>query len=199
MLERLEHERRDSARRALAAQEDERRRIARELHDEVGQTLTGVCCSSRHAPRQARPAEPSRARASCSERARQRSRRCARIARGLRPEALDDLGLASALPALASAFAEQAGLRVDARGSSAELPRWPPEARARDLPRRAGGADERRAPRGRDAAELELDASAARASCCASATTAVGSPDASRRRSASAGCASARCWSAAGW
>src|SRR5581483_5091620 len=42
MLDRLEQERRESARRALAAQEAERRRIALGLHDEVGQVLTGV-------------------------------------------------------------------------------------------------------------------------------------------------------------
>jgi two-component system sensor histidine kinase UhpB len=42
MIERLENERRDSALRALAAQEDERRRIALELHDEVGQGLTAA-------------------------------------------------------------------------------------------------------------------------------------------------------------
>src|SRR5207344_1988468 len=42
MLDRLEAERRESSRRALAAQEAERLRVARHLHDEVGQVLTGV-------------------------------------------------------------------------------------------------------------------------------------------------------------
>src|ERR1041385_8218686 len=42
MLERLETERHESGRRALRAQEAERLRIARGLHDEIGQVLTGV-------------------------------------------------------------------------------------------------------------------------------------------------------------
>jgi two-component system sensor histidine kinase UhpB len=42
MMERLETERREAGARALATQEEERQRIARGLHDEVGQTMTGV-------------------------------------------------------------------------------------------------------------------------------------------------------------
>lgn len=42
MLARLERERRESGRRALAVQEAERARVARELHDEVGQVFTAI-------------------------------------------------------------------------------------------------------------------------------------------------------------
>jgi two-component system sensor histidine kinase UhpB len=53
MLSRLEQEQRSSTRRAVAAQESERRRIAQELHDEVGQTLTAVLLELDHAARRA--------------------------------------------------------------------------------------------------------------------------------------------------
>ncbi len=42
MLERLEHERRESGRAVLRAQEVERSRIAQDLHDEVNQALTAI-------------------------------------------------------------------------------------------------------------------------------------------------------------
>src|ERR671924_872576 len=42
MLERLEEERRESGRAVLRAQEQERSRIAQDLHDEVNQALTGI-------------------------------------------------------------------------------------------------------------------------------------------------------------
>ena len=42
LLDRLDEEQRRSARRALVAQEDERLRIAREMHDQIGQSLTAL-------------------------------------------------------------------------------------------------------------------------------------------------------------
>jgi two-component system sensor histidine kinase UhpB len=112
MLDRLEFERRDSARRALLVQEGERRRIARELHDEVGQTLTGVMLQVEGLS----AAIPEHLRDQLDElreTARQGTEDVRRIARQLRPEALEDLGLQSALAGLATAVGEQAHLRVD--------------------------------------------------------------------------------------
>jgi two-component system, NarL family, sensor histidine kinase UhpB len=114
MLDRLESERRESGRRALLIQEHERRRIARELHDEVGQTLTGVMLqveglagSIPEALREQLDELRETARAGTEE--------VRRIASRLRPEALEDLGLQSALEALATAFSEQARVRVERR------------------------------------------------------------------------------------
>jgi two-component system, NarL family, sensor histidine kinase UhpB len=114
MLDRLESERRESGRRALLVQEHERRRIARELHDEVGQTLTGVMLQVEGLA--AAIPEPLREQLDeLRETARAGTEEVRRIASRLRPEALEDLGLQSALSALATAFAEQARLPVERR------------------------------------------------------------------------------------
>ncbi len=114
MLDRLELERRESARYALMAQEQERLRIARELHDEVGQTLTGVMLQIEGLA----PAIPDELRPQLEElreTARHGTEEVRRIARQLRPEALEELGLPSALGALARAFGEHARIPVERR------------------------------------------------------------------------------------
>ena len=98
MLDRLEAERRESARRALAAQEAERVRIARELHDEVGQALTAVLWMVEGDAREA---------------VRDALEDVRGIARRLRPEALDDLGLTAALAALTVSVQQASGVRVE--------------------------------------------------------------------------------------
>jgi two-component system sensor histidine kinase UhpB len=114
MLDRSESERRESARAALMAQEDERRRIARELHDEVGQTLTGVILQveglSATIPEQLRPQLDE-----LRETARHGTEEVRRIARQLRPEALEELGLQSAMAVLVTTFGEQARIAVERR------------------------------------------------------------------------------------
>jgi two-component system sensor histidine kinase UhpB len=114
MLDRLEHERRASSRRALAAQEGERGRLARELHDEVGQTLTGVVLQLEGLQRAAPPALQD-AIVEIQESARAGVEDVREIARGLRPQALDEFGLRSALISLASQVADRTGLRVRPR------------------------------------------------------------------------------------
>jgi two-component system sensor histidine kinase UhpB len=99
MLERLEDERRSSVRAALGAQEGERQRVAQELHDEIGQSLTAISLRLEAALRD--PDGPSHADLREIQAIAARSVDEVReIARGLRPEMLDDLGLASALVAL---------------------------------------------------------------------------------------------------
>jgi two-component system sensor histidine kinase UhpB len=95
-LARVEHERREATRRVLAAQEAERLRVAQELHDEVGQSLTAVLLQLARTARLA-PRELAAQLAETQETARQSLDDVRRIARELRPEALDDLGLPSAL------------------------------------------------------------------------------------------------------
>ena len=113
MLDRLEAERRESARRSLAAQEDERRRVAQELHDEVGQTLTAIVLQLERLRRRA-PEDLQTGLAEAREGARASLEDVRLIAQRLRPEALEDLGLGAALETLCDRLSEQSGIAVQA-------------------------------------------------------------------------------------
>ena len=112
MLARIEHEQRESIRRALDAQEAERLRIAQELHDEVGGSLTAVLLQLGTASRRA-PDELKAMLGEAQETARSSLENVRRIALQLRPEALEDLGLVSALKVFSDRLTEQTGIDVD--------------------------------------------------------------------------------------
>ncbi|MBU2670939.1 sensor histidine kinase [Actinoplanes bogorensis] len=122
MLERLEAERASSAGRALSAQEAERHRIAQELHDEIGQTLTAVLLDLKRVAKAA-PEPVADQLLQVQESTRNSLDEIRRIARRLRPGVLDELGLASALRALAGEFTT-AGLSVR-RQVGSDLPVLP--------------------------------------------------------------------------
>lgn len=110
-LDRLEEERRSSVRRALSAQEAERRRIARELHDQIGQNLTAVVLELKRLRGRVEPAYADTL-ADAQELARESLEELRRISYELRPAALDDFGLASALTALGTAIARRTDIAV---------------------------------------------------------------------------------------
>jgi two-component system sensor histidine kinase UhpB len=114
MLVRLESEQRENTRRVLGAQEDERRRISQELHDEVGQTLTAVLLHLGGAAGRA-PPDLKQELEETLEAARGSLEDVRRIAVELRPDTLDDLGLASALVSLCQRLADRTGLTIDRR------------------------------------------------------------------------------------
>lgn len=103
-----------ASRIALAAQEAERKRVARELHDEVAQGLVAVKLLAEQAAASP-PADPDARFGEIARRIEFYLDELRRIARELRPELLDDLGLNDALTALAAAVARERGLAVDRR------------------------------------------------------------------------------------
>ncbi|MBQ1099537.1 sensor histidine kinase [Streptomyces sp. b94] len=125
MLDRLEHERATSTARVLLAQEEERRRIAQELHDEVGQSMTAILLVLGRAADDAdQPLRDELYQA--QEITRESLDEVRRLVRRLRPGVLDDLGLISALSSLTHDFATHTGLRV-VRRFDADLPALDPE------------------------------------------------------------------------
>lgn len=120
MLARLEAERSASTGRALAAQEAERQRIGRELHDEVGQMLTVVLLGLQQAGHHA-PPDLAADLQSLQDSTRTSLDEVRRIAGRLRPGMLEDLGLVSSLNALATEFTSHTAVRVR-RGFAPGLP-----------------------------------------------------------------------------
>lgn len=96
MMRRLEAERRRAGSAALQAQEEERARVARDLHDEVNQSLTGLLLRL-EAAREAAPPELEAELAETKALANQAMQELLSLARQLRPTALDDLGLIAAV------------------------------------------------------------------------------------------------------
>lgn len=125
MLDRLQAERAAGAGRALQAQERERHRIARELHDEVGQTLTAVLLQLKRVADRV-PGELREEVALTQEATRAGLDEIRRIARRLRPGVLEELGLPSALRSLAAEFTHH-GLSVE-HHVPGDLPPLAPEA-----------------------------------------------------------------------
>jgi len=125
MLRRLATQRRERGLQTLAAQEAERGRIARELHDQIGQQLTAVLLhlGTLHAKA---PLELRAALEEAQETARATLEDVRRVAQRLRPVALDDLGLASALTALCASMQSGTSLRVQRR-LAPDVPALSPE------------------------------------------------------------------------
>ena len=123
MLGRLEDERRDSSGRVLAAQEAERLRIARELHDEIGQTLTAVALRAEQRAQGAGDDRPEFVE--LAQIVQQSLADVRRISLELRPGALDDLGLVNALISLCARVSAQSRMQVHRKleGPVPELPR----------------------------------------------------------------------------
>ncbi len=127
MLDRLESEQAAGSARVLSGQEAERQRIAQELHDEVGQTLTAVLLQLKHVTELA-PGPLREELHQVRETTRGSLEEIRHIARRLRPGVLEELGLPSALRALTAEFTSPAlgvGLRLDpdlpAMGEQTEL------------------------------------------------------------------------------
>ena len=110
----------------METQELERRRLARELHDQTGQELTSVLLGLK-AVEEAKDATPERAHAVAAVREQvvETLHDVRRLAVELRPKALDDFGLVPALERLRETFSEQTGMRVDLESQIRE--RLPPD------------------------------------------------------------------------
>jgi len=104
---------RDALRRVVSGQELERRRLARELHDETGQALTSILLGLRAVEEAASPDHMRTAASDLRELVVATLQDVRRLAVQLRPKALDDFGLVAAVEHLVQTFSEATSIRVD--------------------------------------------------------------------------------------
>jgi PAS domain S-box-containing protein len=109
----------------ITAQENERRRISRELHDETAQTLTSLLVGLRGVEASQNLGQAQSAAGTLRTLVSSALAGVQRIARGLRPSVLDDLGLEEALERLAVDMARANGFEVDLQVTGPRLPRLP--------------------------------------------------------------------------
>ena len=123
-LVRLEAEARALSVQVVQAQEQERRAIARELHDEIGQALSGLLLDVGKAARAGCPSEVQLQLHAIAQRAERTVDSVRRLALSLRPSMLDDLGLVAALEWQAREVGNRTGLdiQVQAEDSAGDLP-----------------------------------------------------------------------------
>lgn len=119
---RLEAERRAAGAAAIRAQEQERQRLAQDLHDEVNQALTAILLRLEASIQEA-PRELQEELRDTKALAAQAMEELLRLARRLRPAVLDDHGLMPALHTQVRDFSEQTGIRATfhPQGSPARL------------------------------------------------------------------------------
>ncbi|MEA2351588.1 MAG: two-component system, NarL family, sensor histidine kinase UhpB [Thermoleophilaceae bacterium] len=122
MLSRIDDERKRSGRLVLRAQEEERRRLARDLHDEVNQSLTAILLRLEALNQSAGPDVEDEI-GEVKRLVNQAMDELLKLARQLRPSALDDHGLTSAIVGQVRRFSSQTGIKADVTtsGEATEL------------------------------------------------------------------------------
>jgi signal transduction histidine kinase len=113
--------------KVVSAQEEERRRISRELHDETGQALTSLLVQLRILEKSNDLDEVKTHVEDMRRRTAQTLQEIRRLAADLRPAALDDLGLISALEGYIYEFSRKTGIAVDFGAQDVEDMRLPHE------------------------------------------------------------------------
>lgn len=126
MLDRIEADRRKSGRLVLSEEQNDRRELARDLHDAVGQDLTAIVLQLKRCAEHA-PPDLGNELVAVQDTARAGLLDLDELVHRLRPQVLEDLGLANALTALAETFSQQSGLRI-ARELERDLPLLGPDA-----------------------------------------------------------------------